>query len=550
MNAIKKLTSSRRFLLTNILTVAALVLITVLASIIYIADQNGKKQLEQNTTAWAKALAKASSPYLQQNKNGAKEKLNEQLSQLITSTDINYIHIYKQRDNGDISYFSNFNKNTYFLSLPDKIDHIEQLSQLKHHQNYVELIVKIKQNQVLYGYLYIQYSNEKLSSYISKLLFIAVTFFVTALFLFTMLSLFINKKINEPVTFLKSSIQSISQNKDFSQRISNVSFSEIDSLVKSINFLLNRVESHISKQNKLYQQTLQKNNELTGKVGARTDALKESNQELLTTLEKLHQFQAQLVETEKMASLGNMVAGIAHEINTPIGLCITASTLLDDRLKEIQHAFETKTLKSSQLKKFLSESEENIDIIYRNLARGTQLISSFKKVSVDQTNTEMRSFNVSDLLDEVVLTLKEKINQENVKLIIDCPPNLIIESKKEPINQILLNLIINSIIHGFEYNDQGVIHISINYLSEQLHVVYQDDGIGIDKNIQSNAFDPFITTKRGDGSSGLGLHLVFNLVTQALNGHIDFVSDIEHGTLFNITFPVTLLSDNSIIATS
>ena len=180
MNAIKKLTSSRRFLLTNILTVAALVLITILASIIYIADQNGRKQLEQSTTAWAKALAKASSPYLQQNKNDAKEKLNEQLSQLITSTDINYIHIYKQQNNGDISYFSNFNRNAYFPSLPDRIDHIEQLSQLKHHQNHVELIVKIQQNQVFYGYLYIQYSSEKLTSYVSKLLFIAVTFFTVS----------------------------------------------------------------------------------------------------------------------------------------------------------------------------------------------------------------------------------------------------------------------------------------------------------------------------------------------------------------------------------
>jgi len=543
MNAIKKLTSNRRFLLTNILSAATLVLIIIFVTILYIVEQNGKTQLEQNTTAWAKSLAKASIPYLQQNGNNAAEKLNEQLSQLITTTDINYIHIYKQRHNDELSYFSNFNRNTYFPSFPDQIDHIEQLSQFKHHPNYAELIIEIKENQALYGYLYIQYSKEKLTSYTSKLLVIAIAFIVAALFLFTMLTLFINKKINEPIMFLKDSIQLISQNKDFSQRVSNVSFTELDTLIKSINFLLNRVESHISKQDKLNQQTLQHNNELAGKVGARTDALKESNQELLSTLEKLHQFQAQLVETEKMASLGNMVAGIAHEINTPIGLCITASTLLDDRLKEITHAFESKTLKSSQLKKFLCESEESIDIIYRNLARGTQLISSFKQVSIDQTNTEMRPFNVSDLLDEIVLTLKEKINQENINLIIDCPQHLIIESKKEPINQILLNLIINSIIHGFEHSNQGVIHISINYLSEQLHIVYQDDGIGIDKNIQSNAFDPFITTKRGDGSSGLGLHLVFNLVTQALNGHIDFVSDIEQGTLFNITFPVALVSD-------
>jgi signal transduction histidine kinase len=238
-----------------------------------------------------------------------------------------------------------------------------------------------------------------------------------------------------------------------------------------------------------------------------------------------------------------MVAGIAHEVNTPIGLGVTASTLLADRLKEIKQSFEEKTLKSSQLKKFLNEGEENIGIIYRNLERAAKLISSFKKVAVDQSSADTRHFNVSELLEEVTLTLKARINQENVKLTVDCPKDLIIESKPGPINQILINLIINSIIHGFEHKPQGVINISINYLSEQLHINYQDDGIGIDESIKSRIFDPFTTTKRGSGGSGLGLHLVFNLVTQALNGHIDFESNIGQGTVFSITFPVTLVSD-------
>jgi signal transduction histidine kinase len=542
MNPKNKQTSSRRFILTSILGVVTLILITTLTCIIYITQKQGEAQLEQNTIAWAKSLTKISIPYLQQNKKDAHEKLKEQLNQLITTPDINYIHIYKKLKNEQINYFTGFNKSVYFPAIPSKIDSIKQLSNVKYQQNYIELMVKIEHNKVLYGYLYIQSSNKTLKLFISKLTFIAIAILIVSLIFLTLLGFIINKKISQPITTIIGSIQTISQKKDFSHRIAKLPFTELDILARTINILLSRIDSHIVKQNEIHQHALQQNNNLTEKINTRTDALKQSNQELLSTLETLHQFQDQLVETEKMASLGDIVAGIAHEVNTPIGLGVTASTVLADRLKEIKQSFEDKTLKSSQLKKFLNEGEENIDIIYRNLARAAKLISSFKKVAVDQSSADIRQFNINELLEEVTLTLKRKIKQENVTLAIDCPHNLIIESKPGPINQILINLIINSIIHGFEHKTQGMINISISYLNESLHVSYQDDGIGIDEKIKSRVFDPFTTTKRGSGS-GLGLHLVFNLVTQALNGHIDFESDTDHGTLFNITFPVTLVSE-------
>lgn len=543
MNSIKKPTSSHRFILTSILGVSTLVLTTILAIIIYITEEQGNAQLEKNTAAWAKSLTKVSIPYLQQNEKDAHEKLKEQLKQLITTPDINYIHIYKKLESNQISYFSGFNKSVYFPSIPDKIDSIEQLENVKHQPEHIELILKIEHNQELYGYLYIQSSNKALKSFISELTFIAIALLVVSLIVLTTLALMINKKISQPINTIVESVQKISQKKDFSQRITKLPFNELDVLARTINVLLNRIESHIAKQNAIHQQALEQNSNLTEKVNTRTDALKQSNQELLSTLEKLHQFQGQLVETEKMASLGDMVAGIAHEVNTPIGLGVTASSLLADRLQVIKKSFEDQTLKSSQLKKFLTHGEENISIIYRNLERAAKLISSFKKVAVDQSSADTRQFNVSELLEEVTLTLKAKINKANVKLNVDCPNNLIIESKPGSINQILINLIINSIIHGFENKPEGAINISISYLSEQLHISYLDDGIGIDENIKARVFDPFTTTKRGSGGSGLGLHLVFNLVTQALNGHIDFESNSAQGTLFTITFPVILISD-------
>lgn len=541
MNSQNKQTSSHRFILTNLFVGTVLVLITILTSIVYMVNEQGRIELEKNTIAWAKSLTKISIPYLQQNNISSHKKLKEQLSQLITSPDINYIHVYKKSQDDKISYFSGYNKSVYFPSIPDKINNIEQLSHVKYQPSYIELISKIEQDETLYGYLYIQYSNKTHGHFISKLVFIAIGFFIAGLLCFTILAVRINNKIKQPITTIVKSIKLISHKKDFSHRIDKLPFTELDVLARTINILLDRIESHIEKQHNIHQQALQQNAKLSEKVNARTDALKQSNQELLSTLEKLHQFQGQLVETEKMASLGDMVAGIAHEINTPIGLGVTASTLLADRLKQIKQSFDDKTLKSSQLKKFLIEGEENLDITYRNLERAAKLISSFKQVAVDQSSADIRQFNVSELLEEVTLTLKEKVTKSHVQIIINCPQDLLIKSSPGPINQILINLIMNSLIHGFEHRQQGLINISITYLSEQLFVTYQDDGEGIDDTIKSRIFDPFTTTKRGSGGSGLGLHLVYNLVTQALNGHIDFESDAVHGTRFNITFPVTLV---------
>ena len=244
------------------------------------------------------------------------------------------------------------------------------------------------------------------------------------------------------------------------------------------------------------------------------------------------------MESEKMASLGDMVAGVAHEVNTPIGLGVTASTLLADRLEEIKHAFENKTLKSSQLKKFLNEGSENVAIIYRNLNRAADLISSFKKVAVDQSSEEVRTFNVKELLTEVLLTLRPQLSPLPYVIDIDCPNDLSIASKPGPINQILINLIMNSIIHGFEGKDKGRILITVMPLSSQLNILYTDDGIGVDKSIRNKVFEPFTTTKRGEGGSGLGMHLVYNLVTQALGGTIILNSESGQGVNIEINFPI------------
>jgi signal transduction histidine kinase len=542
MNSKNKITSGRRLLLTSILSTASVVFLLALVGNTLLTMKREKSQLEQNTLTWANTLAQSSAHHLQLNQKAGSQVLKDKLNQLVTAPLINHIHVYANQEDGSPQFYTSYKKSRNYPTIKDKIEMIEELSTFNYQKNYMEVIVKIEKNQKLYGYLYIQTSLQDVSKYINKTIIIAVIFFLSAIITFTFLALQIHRKLNQPIVELTDSIQQISQNKDFSQRLANLSLRELDILGQNINILLNRAQQSMAIQEDIYQQALSKNDRLTEKVTARTDALKESNQELLSTLEKLHQFQGQLVENEKMASLGDMVAGIAHEVNTPIGLGVTASSFMTDNLNEVKQAFEDKTLKSSQLKKFLIQGQENLGIIYRNLERAAKLISSFKKVAVDQSSAEQQKFNVKELLEEVILTLKAKLNKEQVNVTIECDDNLIVESKPGPINQILINLILNSMIHGFEHKTGGNINISIMYLSEQLLITYQDDGSGIDENIRAKIFEPFTTTKRGSGGSGLGLHLVYNLVNQALNGHIDFESKKEQGTTFEITVPVKLIS--------
>jgi signal transduction histidine kinase len=542
MKTKNKLISNHNFLLISILGVAFFVLIVTLASIIYVVVSEEELKLENKTRLWANSLAQASITYLVEPPKDARKKAEAKLKQLVSPNYINYIHIYK-KNGDDVTYFTGFNKSIYYPSIPNKIAQIEALSTPQHNKKNLECIVKIEKNKEIVGYLYIQSSKKSLNDLSRKLTLIAISLLLFGLSIFFILTYKIKNKINQDITAMVESIQEISTSKNYDKRIDSVSIIELDVLAKNINILLNRTTKHLTKKDDTHQQTLLQNTLLAEKVKARTDALKESNQELLSTLEKLHQFQGQLVETEKMASLGEMVAGIAHEINTPVGLGVTASTLLNDRLIEIKNAFEDKSLKSSQLKKFLTQGEENIGIIYRNLDRAAKLISSFKRVAVDQSSIENLPLNFKTLLDEVTLTLQSKLNEHQVKLAIDCPEDLIIESKASSINQVFVNLILNSIIHGFENKLDGEINISVLYLSGQLHISYKDNGIGISENIKTKIFDPFTTTKRGSGGSGLGLHLVFNIITQALNGHIDFESDGEWGTKFNIIFPTNLVSE-------
>jgi len=313
---------------------------------------------------------------------------------------------------------------------------------------------------------------------------------------------------------------------------------EITALSNSLNIMLTRTQKQIERHEKDKNEIKLLNQSLEEKVSQRTIALKDANQELLSTLERMHQYQTQIVENEKMAALGQMVAGVAHEVNTPIGLGITSSTLLRDKLTEIQVGFDNKSLTSHQLKRFIDDGIENLDLIYRNLHRAAVLVANFKKVAVLQ-DAEVNSFvNIYQLLIDVQASIQSELQAKKPNIIINCPEDLVIKTQPNTLQQICQQLLLNSLIHGFEDDKNNEIKFDVQYSNEQLTINYTDNGIGVDKTIKNRIFDPFVTSKRGQGASGLGMHLVYNLVTQALGGRIHFDIDTKQGVHFIIYYPL------------
>jgi len=279
------------------------------------------------------------------------------------------------------------------------------------------------------------------------------------------------------------------------------------------------------------------NEELEERVTNRTRNLEEAKTELEASLEKLKQTQEDLILSEKLAALGGLVAGVAHEINTPLGIGVTASSFLEDKLTELNKKFETDELKKSDLEKFIRTGMESSNNILTNLNRAAELIKSFKQVAADQSSEMPRQFNLKFYVDEVLMSLRPKYKRTKLTIRNDCP-SIDMFSYPGAFMQIITNLLINSLTHAFAENHEGNINIGATVQDGELVFSFSDDGAGIPPELMDKVFEPFYTSKRGKGGTGLGLHIVYNTVTQTLDGTIHFDSAPGKGTSYTITMPL------------
>ena len=263
----------------------------------------------------------------------------------------------------------------------------------------------------------------------------------------------------------------------------------------------------------------------------------ETNHDLKSSILELNKAQERLLDAEKMAILGNMSAEVTHEINTPIGVSITSTSYLSDLLIALKADIDSNKLSKRVLNDFTQNSEQGINLLLNNLGRASELVTSYKQVAVDQISDKIRLVNIGKYLDEIIHSLHPKLKKTNHSIKVDCPENSEVYCHAGALSQIFTNLIINSIIHGFRDINRGVITIAVRLSGDdQVHITYQDNGHGLTEEQLSHLFDAFYTTTASQGGTGLGAHIIHDLVQDTLNGKIQASSLPDKGLRYDIEF--------------
>ncbi len=267
--------------------------------------------------------------------------------------------------------------------------------------------------------------------------------------------------------------------------------------------------------------------------------VEERTEELNAKVEELQRTRHELIQSEKMASLGRLVAGFAHELNTPMGVAVSCASILQGKSKEINHLLSQDEVDGGALDAILEQFSQATNLIVSNLKRASELVNSFKRTAVDQSSEDIRQFNVKSAIEDVINTLQAKFRTTSVEIAVDCTDELNIYSVPGMLDQVLTNLMLNSLEHGFNQgNMAGKINISASLKQDRLQLVFTDNGQGISEENLNNIFEPFFTTNRTHGGSGLGLYISYNIITNQLHGNMTCESKPTQGATFKIEFPV------------
>ncbi len=286
-------------------------------------------------------------------------------------------------------------------------------------------------------------------------------------------------------------------------------------------------------QSSLLEQAIRKKDELIDEVQRTAD-------ELRTALSNLEQARDRLVQSEKMAALGQLVAGVAHEINTPIGVALTAATHLGERTGTFREIFTENRMKRSDLEAYVELARESAELLRYNIQRAAQLIQSFKQVAVDQASEQYRSFELKSYLEQLIASLAPEVRKAGHRLTLNCQEGIELSGYPGALAQVLSNLVANAVAHAYDRGAGGTIALTAIPDGANVALAVSDNGRGIPPENLRRIYDPFFTTKRGAGGSGLGLHIVFNTVTEILRGHVDCRSAPGLGTTFTATIPMSI----------
>jgi signal transduction histidine kinase len=472
-------------------------------------------------------------PLLFMDRIGAKEVL----SKLNDVPRINAAVIYDQ--NG--KEFTHHLVNSKERAFAQQIDISSKSS--KYIDDEIIITMPIVHNETHYGAIVIHVSRKDITTQL--LMYTAFLFLIVIIL--TLLSLFVIFKIQNyittPIIDLAKTAQEISLSENYTLRAQKIYDDEVGNLYDDFNSMLEKIEQNARERDeaeaisRTYQAHLERiTNELEERVKDRTIALQESINQLENT-------QSQLIESEKMSALGNLVAGVAHEVNTPLGISITAASIFKNEIMSIQERLKENKLTKSALHDFIETITEADDILIKNLDRAALLIKNFKKISVDQSSEDIRDFELNTYMKEILTTFKSELRHRPVTLEIKFKDEAIsMHSYPGAIAQIIINMLQNTLVHAFDDKQEGKILIQTQKHDDKVRIIFSDDGKGLDKSIADKIFEPFITTKRNQGGTGLGLNITYNLVTQQLGGTIHIDGEHKKGTSFITEIPCELTS--------
>ncbi len=395
-------------------------------------------------------------------------------------------------------------------------------------QDAVTLTRSIVYQEMNLGYVELVYSFSQAQSRAAsetKMLMIIVA--AQLLFSLVPISLILHRRVLSPLQKLSRAASGITKG-DLSSSIPKLRNDEFGALSLRLEEMRNALEHNFKN--------------LETRVSERTGQLQEANHTLQGALEQLQTTQDNLIQSEKLAALGALVAGVAHELNTPIGNGLTVSSSMSDACRNIQQQME-QGLTRSALHEYMTDMEEGTRMMCRNLERASELVRGFKQVAVDRTSAQRRTFSLLALLEETRLTLSPTFKRTPYIVDIELAEDVLLDSYPGPLGQVITNLLNNALIHAFDGMDHGRVVIAGQQVRLGVELTVTDDGRGIAQEHQAKIFDPFFTTKLGAGGNGLGMHIVHNIVTGVLGGKISLKSEPGGGAQFILFLPLQAPED-------
>jgi len=356
------------------------------------------------------------------------------------------------------------------------------------------------------------------------------------------IALILHFRLVVPIDRLVGSSERLARG-ELNQKVSGSGTDELGRLAGSLEATRLALAALIYTLEEKNNQLSEANDKLESRVAERTTDLKNA-------LEQLQNAQRNIVESEKLASLGRVVAGVAHELNTPIGNALMVATSIDDHLKPLQAELRKDSVRKSTLTEALGRAEDGFVILLRNLAKAAQMIGDFKQVAVDQTSEQCRAFDLAEVTQEVLSTLQPAFKKTPYQIQTRLSAGVACQSFPGPYGQVLTNLVMNALIHAFEERDSGEVRVIVDSPAPGIaRLSVEDNGVGMSEEVQSKIFDPFFTTRLGRGGTGLGMNITHSFVVRVLKGSITVDSAPGRGSRFVVEFPC-VVPDQTAAATA